>query len=182
MALAPPSEQWMATSRSLTPRLPARSSISRRRMSLTRLTMVMSTAWHSCLPPEKVRPPQPAKTSCSLPGAVMRQSRCVAQKCHKSLEDAWDIVVTGVEVLSQQARAPQYHRMYSRRHSLPCHTRGYHICRLPGRICPRVGLADQYVHPNHHRSGGRRSLIFILSCCIPARIERGHLVTLNPRI
>jgi hypothetical protein len=142
----------------------------------------MSTAWLFCPPPEKVRPTVPAKMSCSLPGAVTRQSRYVAPNHHKPLEATSNIMATGVEVLSQQATAPSYYRMYSRRHSLPCHPRGYHIRRLPGWLCPRMGLTDQYFHPNHHRSGGRRPPIFVSSCCISGYIECGHLVALHPRI
>ncbi len=54
------------------------SSIFRHRMSSTRPTTVMYTAWYSYLPPAKARRTRRAMTFFSLPGAAMRLSRFVA--------------------------------------------------------------------------------------------------------
>jgi hypothetical protein len=69
-------------------------------------------------------------------------------------------VALGLEVLSQRAGAPHYHRVYSRRRSLPRRAGGYPICRLPGRVRARLGHADKDVHSDDHCPGGESFLVF----------------------
>lgn len=85
----------MATSYSDTFRLPALSSLSLHRMSSTRHTLVIFTAWYSYPPPAKARRALHKRTSFSLLGAAMRPSRCVWLECAASLLERGEHIRSG---------------------------------------------------------------------------------------